>query len=300
MKTCLIVLMLTIHLGCFAQQDPLYAQYLLNPLAINPAYAGFNDNFNAMAGYRLQWTGFEGQPNTIYASAHSSVLNRKGGVGLVIVNDRIGNVTNNEVNLSFAYKLRFEDRTLSFGMQAGFQSYASKIDDLNIYNAGDMAFSGDDRATRLNIGTGVMYKTDQLSLGISVPRLLPTTFENAGGEFELYNQHYYFLASYLHYLNERVWIKPSAMVRAIQSAPASIDVAVNFIFNGKHSAGLFTRNLKTNGLLLQTVLNERFFLGYVFEVPTNRSVGTNFTTHEVNLGMRLSLLPYHDRLISNY
>jgi len=300
MKTCLFVLMLTIHIGGFAQQDPLYAQYLLNPLALNPAYAGFNDNFNALAGYRLQWTGFEGQPNTIYASAHSSVLNRKGGVGLVLLNDRIGNLSNNEVNLSFAYKLRFEDRMLSFGMQAGFQSYASEINILNIHNPGDMAFSGDDRGTRLNIGAGMMYKTDHLSFGVSVPRLLPTTFKDAGGEFDLYNQHYYFTASYLHYLNEGIWIKPAALVRAVKSAPASIDVAANFIFYGKHSAGIFTRNFNTNGLLLQTVLNERFFLGYVFEVPTNKSVGTHFTTHEINLGLRLSLLPYHDRLVSNY
>src|SRR5688500_8390835 len=63
----------------FAQQDPLHSQYMLNPLLINPAYAGLNNNFNGTAGYRVQWTGLEGHPQTMHASAHTSLVNNKIG-----------------------------------------------------------------------------------------------------------------------------------------------------------------------------------------------------------------------------
>jgi len=41
--TTIILLLLTVRV--LAQQDPLYTQYLINPLVINPAYGGLNDNF---------------------------------------------------------------------------------------------------------------------------------------------------------------------------------------------------------------------------------------------------------------
>jgi type IX secretion system PorP/SprF family membrane protein len=47
-----------------AQIDPLYAQYISNPMLINPAYAGLNNNLNAGITYRKQWAGFDGSPAT--------------------------------------------------------------------------------------------------------------------------------------------------------------------------------------------------------------------------------------------
>jgi len=67
----------------FAQQDPLYAQYLFNPLLINPAYSGLNNNFNGTVGYRTQWMGLEGQPQTMNVSLHSSFVQNKVGAGLI-------------------------------------------------------------------------------------------------------------------------------------------------------------------------------------------------------------------------
>jgi len=97
MKKILILLAITLLAApLFAQQDPLYSQYMLNPLLINPSYAGLNNNFNAMVGYRMQWTGLEGQPHTLNASAHTSLVNNKIGLGILFVNDRIGNISNTE------------------------------------------------------------------------------------------------------------------------------------------------------------------------------------------------------------
>jgi type IX secretion system PorP/SprF family membrane protein len=300
MKTFLTYCFILFSLSASAQQDPLYAQYLLNPLTINPAQAGLNNNLNVFAGYRVQWAGFEGQPNTLNASVNSSLAGNKLGIGVLFINDQIGNLTNSEMNVAAAYKLDLDHYVISFGMQAGLQQFKTDFSDLSIYDPNDIAFRGGQRESRMNIGAGAAFKSDHFFLGLSVPRLLPTTFKNGGQEFELYSQHYYLLSSYLHYLSENIWIKPSILARGVKGAPLSLDAGLNMILNGRHMAGVFSRSFTTYGLLLQTVINDRFIFGYVFEVPTNKSIGARFTTHEVTVGLRISALSFHDNTMSHF
>jgi type IX secretion system PorP/SprF family membrane protein len=301
MKKLLPLVLLIISFQAMAQQDPIYSQYMLNPLVINPAYAGLNNNFNATGSYRIQWAGFEGQPNTFNLNGSTSLVDNKVGVGFSFSHDKIGNTKNTEVNASFAYKLDLgQDRILSFGMQAGLLNYRIDNSDLNIYDPGDEAFMNNERGTKLNLGAGIILKGQDFLVGLSVPRLLPTKFSAGDSEFELYNQHYYLFGAYVFYLNEQIKFKPTALVRAVKGATASTDVGANFIFNSIHTAGLFTRNFKTYGILLQTIYREKWRFGYVFELPTNKSVGTNFTTHEISLGVRLSLFDFHETTLTNF
>lgn len=301
MKKLLPFVLLISSLPAMAQQDPIYSQYILNPLVINPAYAGLPNNLNINASYRMQWQGFEGQPNTFNLNGSSSLLNNKAGIGFMFSHDQIGNTKNTEVNASFAYKLELGyDRVLSFGMQAGLLNYRMDNNQLNVFDTDDEVFLNNEQGTKLNIGAGLIFKGQDFLIGLSVPRMLPTKFKAGESEFELYNQHYYLFGAYVFYLNEQLKFKPTAMVRAVKGAAISTDVGANIIFNSIHTAGAFTRNFKTYGILLQTLYREKFRLGYVFELPTNKSVGVNFTTHEITLGMRLSVFSFHDTTIGNF
>jgi type IX secretion system PorP/SprF family membrane protein len=300
MRLLLFLLLLLFTSLAHAQQDPLYAQYLFNPLVINPAYAGLNNNMNIMAGYRTQWTGLEGHPQTLNASVHTSLVNNKVGAGILFSNDQVGNIINNETNVSVAYKLNFKESTFSFGMQAGLQNYRTNYSGLNILDPGDNAFVGGERGSRVNIGAGVILKREKLFIGLSVPRLLPSTFRNGGQKFDLYNQHFYLMGAYVHYLNEHIRLKPSLLFRGVKSAPASVDLAVNVNINAIHTAGVFTRNFNTYGILVQTLMKERFRFGYVFELPTAQSVGSRFTSHEITLGIMFSAFDFQVQSVSNF
>jgi type IX secretion system PorP/SprF family membrane protein len=300
MRKLYTLLFSLVAISAFAQQDPLYSQYMLNPLVINPAYSGLNNNFNAMVGYRTQWTGLEGQPKTINASVHTSLVDNKVGAGILFTNDKIGNLSSTEAKATFAYKLNFEESTFSFGMQAGIQSFNTDYSGLNILDKGDNAFMGGERGTRINMGVGVVLKSEKYFIGFSVPRLLPTTFKNGDQEFDLYNQHFYLMGAYVHYLNENIRLKPTVLLRGVKGAPASIDLAFNVNINSIHTVGVFTRNLNTYGVLLQTLLAEKYRFGYAFEIPTNKSVGAQFSTHEITLGVLLSVFDFHDRALSNF
>ncbi|MBK7650265.1 MAG: PorP/SprF family type IX secretion system membrane protein [Flammeovirgaceae bacterium] len=125
--TLILFTLILASLSAFGQQDPLYSQYLINPLVINPAYSGLNNNFNVMVGYRTQWTGLDGQPQTFNASAHTSLVNKKVGAGILVTHDQIGNLKTTEANATFAYKLNFEESTFSFGMQAGSSKFCKQL-----------------------------------------------------------------------------------------------------------------------------------------------------------------------------
>ena len=96
-KLLLSALIFGICYASEAQIDPLYAQYLSNPLLINPAYSGLNNNLNIGVTYRKQWAGFDGSPATYNVNGHTSLLDNRMGVGLIVVRDNIGINSNTEV-----------------------------------------------------------------------------------------------------------------------------------------------------------------------------------------------------------
>lgn len=305
-----IAFLLLVALGspAFAQQDPLYAQYINNPILLNPAYAGLNDNFNANVTYRNQWGGFDGNPVTYNANAHVSLVDNKVGAGLMFTTDKIGVTTNTELQAAFSYKLKLdESKIFSFGMQAGFVNYRDNVLDqsrINIGDPDDPAFMQNENITKPNLGAGVILKSDKFLLGASIPRLLSTKISVASSgsvqDFELYKQHFYFFGSYVIFLNENIRLKPSALVRAVGGSPVSMDLNFNFNFNEKITAGIFTRNFAAYGVQLQAKLGNNIRLGYIFELPTGNSVGTRFLTHEVLLGTTVPVFDYHDRSISTF
>ncbi len=285
----------------FAQQDPLYSQYLNNPMVINPAYAGINNNLNASISYRNQWAGFDGHPTTINFNSHIALVNNKVGAGILLVQDKLGNVSNTEFQAAFSYKLQLDKSVLSFGMQAGFINFRNNFSQLNLTDPADPAFTQNENLTKPNIGAGVILKSEKYFIGLSVPRLMSTTISNGGQDFQLYDQHYYLFGAYIFFINQHLRFKPSALIKGVKNSPLSVDLNLNVIFEEKYTAGLFTRNFNTYGLILQAKLSNKFKFGYTFEIPTNNSVGTRYNTNELFLGIAVGILNSHDKAsITNF
>lgn len=277
-----------------AQQDPLYAQYTNNPFVLNPAYAGLNNNLNASLSYRQQWTGFEGSPVTINANAHTSLLNSTMGAGLMIISDQIGITSVNEVYASYVYRINItNDKKLSFGLQAGLINFKTKNADLNIQDPNDPFFSGETNETKPGIGSGIILTGEKFFIGLSVPRMLKTKTDAGEVDLTLFTQHFYAMTSYMFFVSDRIGFKPSVLAKIVEGAPASMDINAAVILNGNYTVGFLTRNFSTYGVFLQALIKKSLLLGYAMEMPTNASVGPQFFTHEITLGLRLNLLPSH-------
>jgi type IX secretion system PorP/SprF family membrane protein len=280
-------------IGLQAQVDPLYAQYINNPLVINPAYTGINNNFNASLSYRKQWAGFDGSPSTANFSAHSSFLHNKMGMGVILIQDKVGANKNTEVNLTYAYKIMMTECALSFGLQGGFINFRSNDAALNPYDATDPTFASNQNFTKASLGAGVILKGERFFLGLSVPRMIKESTANGNSETTIYRQHFYASAAYVFNLSQEIHFKPSVLFKVVEGAPLSTDVNTSFILKENYTAGIFTRNLNTYGLLLQAKFGKGYRFGYICEMPTNKSVGVRYTSHEITFGINLSLLRNH-------
>jgi type IX secretion system PorP/SprF family membrane protein len=284
---------------CYGQQDPLYAQYLTNPMIFNPAYAGLNNSFNAAVSYRNQWAGFEGAPSTVNFNAHSSFVNNKVGAGLMVINDRAGLLKNNEVEFLGSYKLNFAKYSLSFGMQFGFMNSSYQYDKATLVNTSDPAFiGGNQKYNWPNVGAGAILKGENFIIGLSVPRF--TQPKEGNNNFLVQSQHVYLYGAYVYYLGTRLRLKPAVLLRGVKGSPPAADLNFNINIDTKYSAGVFVRNFKTYGVLLQAWLFDKFRFGYAFELPTAASVGPQYTSHELTLAIKLALLNSHDKSFSEF
>lgn len=296
MKIIFTVLLLIICLIGYAQQDPLYSQYLNNPILLNPAYTGSNQQWQTTAGYRTQWSGFDGNPTTLNFSSHLSMVDNKVGVGLIAIQDKIGEVKNTEFSLNYSYRLEVtNEKYLYFGLSTGIVRYNSDPGLLNLQQQDDPAFAFTNNF-QFNTGAGLMFKTEQYMIGLSVPKLIPSSITEGGQSVEIYNQHYYLFGVFTHNFNERVMFKPAILLKGTSGAPLSIDVNVNIVFDQSYTLGLLTRNLNTFGLLAQAKMKQYRF-GYVFEMPTDKSVGQRFYSHEISITYSMPLLDFHDRSV---
>ena len=73
MKKLIITLLISLSIGSYAQQDAIYSQYMFNPFAINPAYAGSRNSISAVLLHRSQWVGIDGAPRTQTLAIHAPV-----------------------------------------------------------------------------------------------------------------------------------------------------------------------------------------------------------------------------------
>jgi len=293
-KIILLLLFCVAALSGFSQQDPLYAQYLFNPFVINPAYTGFTKDFTGQATYRSQWAGFDGAPVTFSATGHISLADNKMGVGLIVLQDEIGVNKNTEVQAAYAYHVQLQDnKRLSFGLQGGMVNYRSNYDDLNI-DRNDPKFQGTINEMLPTFGAGVIYSSDNFFGGFSIPKLLRSTTSLDGVDVTLYNQHAYAYAAYLFTLSYRVKVKPFIMARYVDGTSVNADVGAALMADDSYMLGLFTRSLNIYGVLAKINLGDVLRVGYVFELPTNQSVGSNYPSHEITVGFRMKAFRFHD------
>src|SRR5690606_18224679 len=97
-------------LDASAQQDPHYTQYMYNMNVINPAYAGSKENLAFGLLYRAQWVEIEDAPTTATFSGHSPV-GKNVGLGLSVINDRIGPVEETNAYADFSYTLNLDRKS---------------------------------------------------------------------------------------------------------------------------------------------------------------------------------------------
>jgi type IX secretion system PorP/SprF family membrane protein len=293
---CVIILFSTAsHVS--AQLDPLYAQYFNTPVLINPAFTGMHNRWVSSVGYRAQWTGLEGAPNTMNFNSHISLRNNTLGAGVMFLNDRIGENQNKEFNALVSYRIELNEGVLSFGMQMGMMQFTSNAAGIVLRDPNDPKFASFNEF-KFNTGAGLVYKTENFMFGISVPRLINNNIIIGQTTIQVYDRHYYLIGSYMYPISARLKLIPTVLLKATQGNPVSADLNVNVSIDEAYTAGIVTRNFNSIGLTC-TMRLKNYRLGYVFEVPGSNP-GTAFTTHEVTLALSIPVFNFHEKIFQKF
>lgn len=223
MQRVLIVLGFWLAAGSvYAQQSAQYTQYIFNGLLINPAYAGTKEIWNANAMYRSQWAGLEGAPTTQTFAADGALKNNRIGVGLQVMNDRVGAQGRLNVLASGAVHLpvSYEGR-LSFGLAGGVSQFSLDGGELKTVNPNDPAIPNSKVSSIVpDAQAGVYFHTEQFYAGLSGANLI-----GAKSDFVLTPERHYFLTSgYVFNLGSFVKFKPSFLLKSDFKAPTNLDL----------------------------------------------------------------------------
>lgn len=267
----------------FAQQGPQYTQFMFNNLAINPAYAGADEQTSVTLVVRDQWGKIENAPSTQSLAVHS-LVGKRVGLGLTVNHDRIGVHRNTNALASYAYHLRAGKRAFfSMGLQAGVTSFRSDYPSL-AGNSNDPLLTKYVKDTKLNLGAGVYFRSPKLDVGISSPGLLGrkiyvndttvVTFRNAD------------LLGYVRYrlrLNLDFTLQPSVLVKYYPDLPLSFDTNWMIVYKDVISVGVSYRNRESLDMLIKLQLTTRLEVGYAYDYPLSDGAFINSSSHELML-----------------
>ncbi|MDP2159816.1 MAG: type IX secretion system membrane protein PorP/SprF [Flavobacterium sp.] len=270
-----------------AQQDPHYTQYMYNMNVINPAYAGSKENLSFGLLYRKQWVEIEDAPTTATFSGHMPV-GKNVGMGLSLISDEIGPVTEQNVYADFSYTLNLGgEHKLAFGLKAGATFHKVGLFD-DVYSTlpqpNDPAFAENTNNVYMNIGTGIFYYTERYYVALSVPNMLKSKHLDFNGrEFGTETQHYFLTGGYVFDLTDNVKFKPFAMFKSAFNAPSSLDVSTNFLFNEKFEIGATYRLEDSFGAMVNYAITPNVRIGYAYDHIVSDLKVTTPSSHEVIL-----------------
>ncbi len=273
-----------------AQYDAMFTQYMFNEMFINPAYAGSKEAMSATILHRQQWLNFPGRPVTTSFSLHGPLMDSKMGLGLSVLNEKIGVLNRNLIYANYAYRIKTSDKgRLAFGLMAGIHNQVNRFADLKATEIGDIQVSQNSPSTIApNFGTGIYYNTDKLYVGFSIPRMVDdrVTFDAKGAAVKNINVdfnrfHYYLSVGYLFTAGESLKIKPQAMIKAVQNAPFQYDVNVNFLIVDKIWAGLGYRSNSSAMGLLGAQISPQFVATYSYDYGLNEIQKYSQGSHEL-------------------
>ncbi len=281
--------------GCFslpelyAQQHPLFSQYMFNGLYINPAYAGSKEFVSATFIARKQWSGFEGAPSTQIASVHAPLKHKRVGLGAVISNDKIGITNETDFYGSYAFHLPMRNGNLSLGLSGGFSYFRSQFSDLTFWDQDDPVYETNSLSNVLpNFGAGAYYYSQKFYAGLSVPQILSYD-ENQALHIKIEKthkvvRHYFITSGVIIDTGGELKLRPSLLVKYTSNAPVQYDINLNFLLSDIIWFGATYRSQDAIVVIAEYQVNKKLRIGYAYDITTSEIRNYSSGSHEIVVG----------------
>ncbi|MDT8400716.1 MAG: PorP/SprF family type IX secretion system membrane protein [Bacteroidales bacterium] len=274
--------------GLKAQNYPVYSQYLLDGLVINPAYTGTREALALSLSFRKKSMNFDGAPSMGTFSMHSPLKNDRIALGMMAHYQTYGVTSKASIFAQYAFHIKTNRGRWSLGLKAGADMVNNDYYNVTTVDP-DPAFTGAVSSYTLpNVGVGVYYSSQLFFAGLAVPELFSYREKSSNSGYEIYHdyENYYFMgtAGGLFTFTRGLKFKPSTLVRYSLNNPLMIDLNGNFIISDFLWLG-FSWRLGEEVLvgIVEFQINQQLRLGYAYEYNLGNISTFVGGTHEIAL-----------------
>jgi len=299
-KLSLAVVCLFVAASELKAQDPEFSQFYANQIYLNPALAGNSYCPRVSAGYRLQWPNIYGTYSTVGVSIDRYVHSIKGGIGLMIMQDRAASGTLNTTGIEAVYAPHIQINRhigISFAIQTGWWqkavnwsklTFGDQIDPTDGFvNATQEVRPDQTSAGNFDLAAGMVVSTDHLFIGGAVHHILEQNESLLGGTSKLPMKITVHGGGNIPIgdRSNNTFISPNFMYRQ-QGDFKQFNIGMYF---KKQTivGGLWYRG-KDAFIMLLGVEAGQFRIGYSYDVTISKLTNSTAGAHEVSLGYQFT------------
>lgn len=297
MKRFLLYILLFVQASVvFAQQIPLYSQYLENNYIINPAVAGTEKNFSPLKlSVHKQWIGINESPSTQYVSLHHRLVNDIMGVGALIFHDSFGPVRMIGMQSTYAYHLKVNHKLrVSIGINAIFMQYIMRLSQDDFYGYEPILTREKTSITVPDASFGAWAYSKNYWGGISVAHVLQSKLKITGTWMDNSNKmvrHYFIMGGYRFSFpgQYHLEVEPSVLLKFTETTPLQTDVNIKLYINKRFFTGMSVRAGDSFVAMLGLNFEDYYFgmaYDFTFSDLASHTVGSQELIFGWNLGIK--------------
>jgi type IX secretion system PorP/SprF family membrane protein len=281
-----------------AQQDPQFTQFMQNKLIYNPGYAGTSNAICGVMQFRQQWAGFTGSPQSIALAADMPIAGLPLGVGLNIMNDKIGPMNTVFLRAAAAFNKKIGPGTLGIGLDLGMiqkkisanwvPPEVNKIDPSIPGSYADALSNPDFGKASFDVGFGAFYQVpNNFYVGLSSTHLPAQSLKDEGSLKFQVSRHYYFMGGKTFQINKWNKVTPNVLVKSDLAASA-VDLNLTYMWSdmvwvgGSYRFGTAAAVMAGYQKTMNGTLTARIGYSYDFAVTQQFK---KFGSHEIILGV---------------
>lgn len=277
-----------------AQQTTQYTHYMYNYFAYNPALAGSQNCYQLKLGFRTQWVGYNGNPETGFASFHTRLKFKKThtnrtyhGVGAYIENDVVGYLGTTTINGAYAYHFPLgRDIQASVGVFAGIQQFKADKAKIVAVSNNDPALHHANTAILVPyITPGIFLSHDDWFAGLAVRQIVRNKWKKVIGVDARNRFHYSLVAGKRIRINDQFNLVGSGMLKYAGFSAPSLELNLMAEITPAIELGVLWRNQDALAALAKLKFARYFTLSYAFDFTTSKLRNASSNTHEVILGI---------------
>jgi type IX secretion system PorP/SprF family membrane protein len=311
-----------------AQQIPHFSQYMLNGFLVNPALAGSENYGEVKTGYRNQWAGIEGAPESYYLTVQMP-LNKRNlqttatsiptrgktgskalfqdynkkevvlskphhGIGFTAITDKAGALKRSDFSLTYAYHLPLtKELKMSAGLSGGVSIYRVNEAGLHLTDPNDPTFIGGNyNRVKPNITASTLLYSKRLFIGSSSTQILQDELSAGYNDQDTHKAstrvHHSLMGGYKIALDPKFSILPSVLIKYASPAPLSVDTNLKVLYKDIVWAGGSYRQNNSVVLLGGINVSNMLQVGYAYDMATPSISKMAGGAHEVVLGLMIN------------